>query len=88
MAEEKRLIIALIASIALTTGIEAFPKEEINTFEYGLGCILEEINATSNITLNIVTPPTWDWRDYGIMTSVKNQGSCGFLCCFCLRRGF
>lgn len=77
MAEEKRLIIALIASIALTTGIEAFPKEETNTFEYGLGCILEEINATSNITLNIVTPPTWDWRDYGIMTSVKSQGACG-----------
>jgi len=89
MKEIQQFILALVAGLLVsTTTLSNFgtsPEtqhfgcilEEINaTSNHGLGCILEEINATSNISFS--TPPSsWDWRDHGIMTPVKNQGGCG-----------
>lgn len=65
----------MIVGIVITGGINAIETKETK-FGYGLGCLFEEINAT-NISFVCDAPPYWDWRDYDIMTPVKNQGACG-----------
>ena len=79
MRELHKLIVAIIIGIFASSAIAVIDiqNEENSTFLYGLGCIPEEINGSANISFNVLAPPSWDWRNYGIMTSVKNQGSCG-----------
>ncbi len=80
MKETQRFMVAMLVGLFVSAAVTVMDfgnssSPEIS--EYGLGCILEEINATSNVSFNNLAPPSWDWRDYGIMTSVKNQGACG-----------
>ena len=46
------------------------------SYEKGLGSNFEPIKEGEKLPLTLY-PPTWDWRNNGIMTSVKNQGGCG-----------
>jgi len=80
MKETQRFMVALLVGLfvsAAITVIDFGTSSSPEIPQYGLGCILEEINATSNVSFNNLAPPSWDWRNYGIMTSVKNQGGCG-----------
>ena len=78
MKEFRRLIIAFLIGGIVSASFVVFDEAaQSQTIVYGLGCIPEEINVTGNITANLPPPPSWDWREYGIMTSVKNQGQCG-----------
>jgi rhodanese-related sulfurtransferase len=45
----------------------------------GLGCIPENIDNKKRAAKFALAelPSSYDWRDYGVMTSVKNQSSCG-----------
>lgn len=41
----------------------------------GLGCIPEPV--VQGEAMALYYPPAWDWRNQGVMTSVKNQAGCG-----------
>jgi len=44
--------------------------------EKSLGCIYEPIKQGEKLPLTLY-PPTWNWKNQGVMTGVRNQGGCG-----------
>jgi len=60
-------------------GVERFsPDYEISENWKGLGCILENVDKKEAVEITLTSvPSSYDWRDYGVMTSVKDQGGCG-----------
>ena len=61
-----------------TSGVLFSQDYKINENGRGLGCLPENRDENKVVKLTLAgVPSSYDWRDYGVMTSVKNQGGCG-----------
>ena len=62
-----------------TMGVNQFTDltpEEFKT-DYGSGLLLGKASCKTYTPTGKVVPNSWDWREHGAVTPVKNQGQCG-----------
>jgi len=62
-----------------TMGVNQFTDltpEEFKT-DYGSGLLLGKASCKTYVPTGKVVPNSWDWREHGAVTPVKNQGQCG-----------
>jgi len=62
--------------IEQSTSFSNYNSDDFLILEKSLGCIYEEVKQEDELPL-FYYPPSWNWKDRGVMTSVKNQGGCG-----------
>jgi hypothetical protein len=70
------VIVSVIPITSVSNVVDSINQMEEQELEYNLGCIPTEIPEGNYHPIN-KPPHEWDWRDHGIMTSVKDQRSCG-----------
>lgn len=84
-------VLAIVLSLILATSATALDLIEIEGEKYGTGYLpspKEQKKIYRRVSTTMEIPDSYDAREFGLVTPIKNQGSCGSCWSFARTRAF